>query len=196
LIKILEVHSQLKVDAEAVAKAWPASKGDPTPRALRERLVKIRELARSAGHLPMRGSGTANGVSSASITDSPRAPRTPGGRATTRGSGDGGSSTKRKRNGTNTQDGKGLNHGDDNEDILPIQGCDTSEEEQDVNDTLNGHERIKQEHEEILISDDSDEMDLTPSKKKPKLEKSSAFLENPETEAEVEPTGWMDDYLK
>ncbi|MCJ1426390.1 hypothetical protein MMC29_004293, partial [Sticta canariensis] len=48
LLKILETSS-VNVDVKAVAAAWPQDLEKPTPRAISERLVKIRGMAKSSG---------------------------------------------------------------------------------------------------------------------------------------------------
>ncbi|KAJ5963911.1 uncharacterized protein N7479_003787 [Penicillium vulpinum] len=64
LTTILETH-QLRVDAAKVAEAWPAQDGKPkpTPRAIKERLARIKEnnRLRSSSHSV---SATASGTSS------------------------------------------------------------------------------------------------------------------------------------
>lgn len=62
LLKILETHPSIKLDTEKVAKAWPteADEAGPTPRAIKERLTKIRELSKKNGsitHFPIGPSG-------------------------------------------------------------------------------------------------------------------------------------------
>lgn len=65
-MKILEVHPGLKIDAKKVADAWPAEFEKPTPRALTERLGKIRK---DAGALIKSGTEAAsNGAASAPVT--------------------------------------------------------------------------------------------------------------------------------
>ncbi|KAB8265654.1 hypothetical protein BDV32DRAFT_144175 [Aspergillus pseudonomiae] len=65
LLKILETHD-LSVDTKKVAEAWPGtdSNNRPTPRAITERLVKMRQMVKAAnngtdGHFSIgRGAGT------------------------------------------------------------------------------------------------------------------------------------------
>ncbi|KAL2853022.1 hypothetical protein BJX68DRAFT_265261 [Aspergillus pseudodeflectus] len=46
LLKILETH-QLAVDTKRIAEAWPAGEDKPTPRAITERLVRMRAMVKS-----------------------------------------------------------------------------------------------------------------------------------------------------
>ncbi|KAL3476807.1 hypothetical protein BJX99DRAFT_258141 [Aspergillus californicus] len=66
LLKILETHN-LQVDVKKVAEAWPNDKEKPTPRAITERLVRMRALARNnsgnASHFSI-GKGLGSGDSS------------------------------------------------------------------------------------------------------------------------------------
>ncbi|MCJ1462305.1 hypothetical protein MMC07_000905 [Pseudocyphellaria aurata] len=48
LLKILET-SKVNVDSKAVAAAWPQNQEAPTPRAISERLFRLRALAKSSG---------------------------------------------------------------------------------------------------------------------------------------------------
>ncbi|GAQ11554.1 hypothetical protein ALT_8875 [Aspergillus lentulus] len=50
LLKILETHD-LSVDTNKVASAWPGTDDNekPTPRAIRERLVKMRQIVKASG---------------------------------------------------------------------------------------------------------------------------------------------------
>ncbi|KAJ5390879.1 uncharacterized protein N7496_001947 [Penicillium cataractarum] len=60
LLKIVETHD-ISVDTNKVAAAWPSSadgQPGPTPRAIKERLGKLRELARRSGsHVPAGSPG-------------------------------------------------------------------------------------------------------------------------------------------
>ncbi|KAI9875732.1 MAG: hypothetical protein M1830_008062 [Pleopsidium flavum] len=58
LLKILETHSDLSVDAKKISSAWPSDRDAPTARAITERLVKIRSLAKAngAGHFNIASS--------------------------------------------------------------------------------------------------------------------------------------------
>ncbi|KAI4159797.1 MAG: hypothetical protein LQ342_006308 [Letrouitia transgressa] len=48
LLKILET-SDVRIDSKAVAERWPKEKGfSPTPRAIQERLIKIRQIAQAS----------------------------------------------------------------------------------------------------------------------------------------------------
>ncbi|PYH99946.1 hypothetical protein BO71DRAFT_393914, partial [Aspergillus ellipticus CBS 707.79] len=95
LIKILETHS-IAVDTKKVAAAWPVVENDtpPTPRAITERLVRIRQLVREAG-----GSNSNFSIGSGknrSATSTPR--KSPKSAASTPGS------AKRKRGGVKKED--------------------------------------------------------------------------------------------
>ncbi|MCJ1432099.1 hypothetical protein MMC27_001455 [Xylographa pallens] len=49
LVKVLETHA-VSIDTKAVVAAWPTNNGEvPTPRAITERILKIRSLAKAAG---------------------------------------------------------------------------------------------------------------------------------------------------
>ncbi|KAL4872735.1 hypothetical protein BDV12DRAFT_193079 [Aspergillus spectabilis] len=72
LLKILETNNNLSVDFKKVAEAWPVTPNQdrPTPRAISERLVKIRQMAKSSaantgsdGHLSI-GKGVRGSASS------------------------------------------------------------------------------------------------------------------------------------
>ena len=203
MLKILEVHTKFKIDAEAVAKAWPASKGDPSPRALRERLAKIRELARTAGHLPLGGNGTANSTSSTSTTGDPRTPRTPRKRPST-GSSNGGSSSKRKRGTPRTRNGKGGDDRGDDEEDVPMSSAGAadgtsnnadSSGEEGLEDMSASQVEIKKEYEEVTTNNDSDEMNATPSKTSPKVETASIADEKYEEDEKAKTNGWTDESL-
>ncbi|KAI9807611.1 MAG: hypothetical protein M1825_005551 [Sarcosagium campestre] len=58
LLKILETHPTISVDASAVANAWPADREKPTARAISERLVKIRKTAGVQLSITRAGNGT------------------------------------------------------------------------------------------------------------------------------------------
>ncbi|KAE8381073.1 hypothetical protein BDV26DRAFT_289775 [Aspergillus bertholletiae] len=88
LLKILETHD-LSVDTKKVAEAWPGSDPNsrPTPRAITERLVKMRQIVKtsnngSEGHFSI-GKGAATSPSGAAATPRKRGknataiPRTP-----------------------------------------------------------------------------------------------------------------------
>ncbi|KAE8324279.1 hypothetical protein BDV39DRAFT_207954 [Aspergillus sergii] len=88
LLKILETHD-LSVDTKRVAEAWPGtdSSNRPTPRAITERLVKMRQMVKAAnngadGHFSI-GKGAGTNPSSATATPRKRGknataiPRTP-----------------------------------------------------------------------------------------------------------------------
>ncbi|KAE8419417.1 hypothetical protein BDV36DRAFT_294252 [Aspergillus pseudocaelatus] len=73
LLKILETHD-LSVDTKKVAEAWPGtdSNSRPTPRAITERLVKMRQMVKAAnngadGHFSI-GKGASANPSSATAT--------------------------------------------------------------------------------------------------------------------------------
>ncbi|GKZ18578.1 hypothetical protein AbraIFM66951_003459 [Aspergillus brasiliensis] len=110
LLKILETHS-LSVDAKRVAEAWPKSLGPdmPTPRAISERLVRMRNTARESsgmeGHFsigkglktgsPMAKSTASTAASSPASVSTPQKLRISNGRKSVQGSQ--GSPLKRKR---------------------------------------------------------------------------------------------------
>ncbi|KAE8356626.1 hypothetical protein BDV28DRAFT_144951 [Aspergillus coremiiformis] len=78
LLKILETHD-LSVDTKKVAEAWPGTdpSNRPTPRAITERLVKMRQMAKASnnnteGHFSI-GKGT--GTSTGNTVSTPRKPR-------------------------------------------------------------------------------------------------------------------------
>ncbi|EAU35309.1 predicted protein [Aspergillus terreus NIH2624] len=82
LLKILETHD-LSVDTKRVAEAWPKGDNKPTPRAITERLVRMRQIVKASsngsdGHFSI-GKGTAN--SAASTPRKPRSTSTPKGGA-------------------------------------------------------------------------------------------------------------------
>ncbi|KAI9372155.1 hypothetical protein BJX61DRAFT_542980 [Aspergillus egyptiacus] len=72
---ILETH-HLSVDTKKVAEAWPADQERPTPRAITERLVKMRQMAKSnagkQGHFSIGSTGK-----SGSAASTPRKSATP-----------------------------------------------------------------------------------------------------------------------
>ncbi|KAI9763019.1 MAG: hypothetical protein M4579_000082 [Chaenotheca gracillima] len=72
LLKILETHPSMSVDTSLVSAAWPQDREKPSPRAITERLVKIRKSA--GAHFSVGSAQSANG-GSAKVT--PRKPRTP-----------------------------------------------------------------------------------------------------------------------
>ncbi|PLB41535.1 uncharacterized protein BDW47DRAFT_122577 [Aspergillus candidus] len=90
LLKILETH-ELSVDTKKVADAWPAGESRPTPRAITERLVRMRQMVKqsskdsSEGHFSIGKGGSSN-------PSTPRKPRKGPGSATATPS-----SGKRKR---------------------------------------------------------------------------------------------------
>ncbi|PWY94919.1 hypothetical protein BO94DRAFT_581269 [Aspergillus sclerotioniger CBS 115572] len=90
LLKILETHD-LSVDTKRVAAAWPISEGEdrPTPRAIAERLVRMRQAARASGGVDAHFS-IGKGMKNSSPITTPRKSRKTG-TASTPGS------SKRKR---------------------------------------------------------------------------------------------------
>ncbi|KAE8152432.1 hypothetical protein BDV25DRAFT_137881 [Aspergillus avenaceus] len=86
LLKILETH-KLNVDTKQVADAWPNTdpKNRPTPRAITERLVKMRQLVKASnssfdGHFTIGKGGASNNSSAASTPRKTRraaVPKTP-----------------------------------------------------------------------------------------------------------------------
>lgn len=62
LLKILET-SQVNADVKAISAAWPENHEKPTPRAITERLVKIRNGSKAAGaasHFSVSGAKTSS----------------------------------------------------------------------------------------------------------------------------------------
>ena len=49
LLKLLETNAEVTVNAAAISEAWPADREKPSARAISERFVKIRQLAKAAG---------------------------------------------------------------------------------------------------------------------------------------------------
>ncbi|KAH1272292.1 hypothetical protein KXW98_003903 [Aspergillus fumigatus] len=100
LLKILETHD-LSVDTNKVAAAWPGTDDNdkPTPRAIRERLVKMRQIVKASGS----GGFTIGG----SDTSTPKKAKKTATPVETPGS-------KRKRS------GKAGTSADDNENITPL----------------------------------------------------------------------------
>ncbi|RAL12068.1 uncharacterized protein BO97DRAFT_405787 [Aspergillus homomorphus CBS 101889] len=88
LLKILETHN-LSVNSKKVAEAWPVAEGQdgPTPRAISERLVKIRNMAGTSFSISKGNKSTTT------PNTTPRKPRTKSVPSTP-------SSTKRKREDT------------------------------------------------------------------------------------------------
>ncbi|KAF3479815.1 uncharacterized protein GIQ15_06791 [Arthroderma uncinatum] len=91
LIKFIETHD-ITVDTKKISEAWPATSDDnrPTPRAITERIHKIRSLAKAAA--------AKNGVSSTSTPATPasrkRGPKAGGSKSSTKRSRTGGSKKK------------------------------------------------------------------------------------------------------
>ncbi|KAL1848079.1 hypothetical protein Plec18167_008776 [Paecilomyces lecythidis] len=149
LLKILETHN-LSVDAKKVAEAWPGTEAasKPTPRAITERLVRMRAQVRS--------SGTGNftiGSGKGSAASTPRKPRASGNKsaATTPGSG------KRKRSDVNTN---GSANGDDDGD--EDMNVETPSKKQQK--PKRGHVKKESNDSEITIPDLST-IEATPSKR-------------------------------
>ncbi|KAF3918992.1 hypothetical protein ABW20_dc0109687 [Dactylellina cionopaga] len=68
LLTLLETHN-IKVDGEKIRAAWPQTAGEqPTARAIRERIVKIRTLTGSSPAKQSGGSHVNNGVKKESST--------------------------------------------------------------------------------------------------------------------------------
>lgn len=106
LLKILET-SNINADVKAISEAWPIEMEKPTPRAITERLVKIRASAKNAGtstHFsvsgkPSTGAGTPRkraGAGSANATKKTTTPKKNGTKAS--------SQAKRKRGGNVSED--------------------------------------------------------------------------------------------
>ncbi|RMJ27896.1 hypothetical protein PHISP_01239 [Aspergillus sp. HF37] len=112
LLKILETN-EINVDTKKIADAWPAGDATPTPRAIRERLVKIRKDIKATGagdtHFSI-GDGSA-----ASTPVKPRAPKSSTGLATP-------ASGKRKR--TQTPASKKMQQNDADTDAEGENGSD------------------------------------------------------------------------
>ncbi|PTU23481.1 hypothetical protein P175DRAFT_0500040 [Aspergillus ochraceoroseus IBT 24754] len=87
LLKILETHD-LSVDTKRVAEAWPSLPGQdlPTPRAITERLVRMRQLVKSNNNAEARFS-IAKGTGSSSAHSTPRKPHRAATASSTPGSG-------------------------------------------------------------------------------------------------------------
>ncbi|KAI9825238.1 MAG: hypothetical protein M1832_001272 [Thelocarpon impressellum] len=49
LLKLLESNPNISIDAQAISAAWPSDRERPSPRAITERFVRIRQLAKIAG---------------------------------------------------------------------------------------------------------------------------------------------------
>ncbi|KAI9855109.1 MAG: hypothetical protein M1830_006483 [Pleopsidium flavum] len=103
LLKILETHSDLSVDARKISSAWPPDRDAPTARAITERLVKIRSLAKAngAGHFNIASSQSKSQDQKASGPVTPRKRRA-GVSDGVIGSGSG-SGSKRKRTPASTK---------------------------------------------------------------------------------------------
>ncbi|KAL8806887.1 MAG: hypothetical protein Q9182_001016 [Xanthomendoza sp. 2 TL-2023] len=70
LLKILET-SQIQADVKAISKMWPSTEEAPTPRAIQERLHKIRAMAGGKGTGTFKMVGTVGGARSGSAKSSP-----------------------------------------------------------------------------------------------------------------------------
>ncbi|MCJ1284264.1 hypothetical protein MMC26_003595 [Xylographa opegraphella] len=58
LLKVLETHA-ISIDTKAIVAAWPTNNGEvPTPRAITERILKIRSLAKAAGDVASSNNST------------------------------------------------------------------------------------------------------------------------------------------
>ncbi|EAW08475.1 uncharacterized protein ACLA_032100 [Aspergillus clavatus NRRL 1] len=112
LLKILETH-ELSVDSNKVAAAWPGTDPNerPTPRAIRERLVKMRQIVKASG-----SDGFSIGGNTAGNTPTPKKTRKNTTPAKTPASG------KRKRGGK-----AGLAVGE-NGDLAPEYGGNTKQD--------------------------------------------------------------------
>ncbi|KKY28447.1 hypothetical protein UCRPC4_g00615 [Phaeomoniella chlamydospora] len=72
LLLILEVHESLNLRVESIAANWPITEGQqkPTPRAIREHLVKLRDSARKSGNGGNFSIGKARGPKPTTSTNS------------------------------------------------------------------------------------------------------------------------------
>ena len=89
LLKILET-SQVNADVKAISAAWPKNHEKPTPRAITERLVKIRNGSKASG---TASHFSVSGVKTGSQGGTPRKPRAQ-------------NPNRVKKNGTPKKDGK------------------------------------------------------------------------------------------
>ncbi|KAL9608171.1 MAG: hypothetical protein Q9167_006975 [Letrouitia subvulpina] len=81
LLKILET-SEVRVDSKAIAEKWPKEKEfSPTPRAIQERLVKIRQMAQAQFSISSHNAKT-NGKGAPPATPRARGPQAKGSSAT------------------------------------------------------------------------------------------------------------------
>ncbi|KAL2821765.1 hypothetical protein BDW59DRAFT_164103 [Aspergillus cavernicola] len=79
LLKILEIHN-ISVDTKKVAEAWPKTPNqeNPTPRAITERLVRMRQMVKSTGNSKSQfgigkgAPGSTGGQITSSATSTPR----------------------------------------------------------------------------------------------------------------------------
>ncbi|MCJ1295475.1 hypothetical protein MMC34_007038 [Xylographa carneopallida] len=80
LLKVLETHA-ISIDTKAVVAVWPTTNGEiPTPRAITERVLKIRSLAKAAGGKTAseKNSPTKSpGITKVKPTTAPNKPQTP-----------------------------------------------------------------------------------------------------------------------
>ncbi|KAI9800453.1 MAG: hypothetical protein M1833_003339 [Piccolia ochrophora] len=106
LLKILEVHPELALNTSAIAGAWPTDKEAPTPRAISERLVRLRKIT---------GVNFSVGGGKGRRTNAPSTPRRARNNTATNddGSGSGG---KRKRGGAKAAKGGADDDVDDGDD--------------------------------------------------------------------------------
>ncbi|EPS29607.1 hypothetical protein PDE_04557 [Penicillium oxalicum 114-2] len=77
LVKILETHD-LVLDTNKVAQAWPENTGGelpPTPRAVKERIAKIREMAKKEGVLNTPKPASSSRSKKAGVTKATSTPR-------------------------------------------------------------------------------------------------------------------------
>ncbi|KAF3931772.1 hypothetical protein ABW19_dt0203426 [Dactylella cylindrospora] len=61
LLTLLETHN-IKVDGEKIIKAWPSAGERPTARAIRERIIKIKNLSGASPSKASSGSHVNNGI--------------------------------------------------------------------------------------------------------------------------------------
>ncbi|MCJ1382718.1 hypothetical protein MMC17_005831 [Xylographa soralifera] len=80
LLKVLETHP-ISIDTKAVVAAWPTNNGEiPTPRAITERILKIRALAKAAGGGTSSDQSTPSkspGATKPKASTKPTTPKTP-----------------------------------------------------------------------------------------------------------------------
>ncbi|KAI9853152.1 MAG: hypothetical protein M1838_000008 [Thelocarpon superellum] len=98
LLKLLETHPAIAIDTGAISASWPSDREKPSPRAITERFVKIRQLARAsgAGNFSVSASPTSNAKKARPTSTRAKAPATANRDSTGAGVG----KAKAKRGGT------------------------------------------------------------------------------------------------